>query len=340
MPRHATPLKFLGPNWFAVPMGLSGLSLAWHRAAPRFGGPASWISLALAVAAALCFTALIVGSVLRHQRHPAAWVDDLKHPLRHAFVATLPASMLLLAACWVAHAGPQLGAHALWWAGSLGQLGVTVWVMSRWLHGQPQDQPSLGLRWSAVTPVLFISIVGNVIAPFAGVPLGEWAWSAAQWGVGIMLWPVVLALLLVRLAMQGALPERLLPTWFIAVSPPAAGGLGALQLGVPDLVAWAAWGVAAFTLLWIFGQVARINQMAFGMSHWAASFPLAAFAGLSLRVAGLPSAPAWAGPMSFLVLAFASVVITGLVVATVRGLREGSLLAPEPVASIAVASQP
>ena len=28
------PLRFLAPGWFAIVMGLCGLSLAWHRATP------------------------------------------------------------------------------------------------------------------------------------------------------------------------------------------------------------------------------------------------------------------------------------------------------------------
>ena len=37
MSPHATPLKFLMPGWFAIVMGLCGLSLAWHRAVPLMG---------------------------------------------------------------------------------------------------------------------------------------------------------------------------------------------------------------------------------------------------------------------------------------------------------------
>jgi tellurite resistance protein len=35
------------------------------------------------------------------------------------------------------------------------------------------------------------------------VPLGQPEWAAAQFGIGLLFWPVVLVLLLVRLAHQG-----------------------------------------------------------------------------------------------------------------------------------------
>jgi tellurite resistance protein len=56
---------------------------------------------------------------------------------------------------------------------------------------------------------------------------------------------------------------------------------------------------------------------------------------LTLRLGGESGLFAVLGPA---LLAFTSVVITGLVLATVRGLRQGTLLAPEPVAAIQPAS--
>ena len=63
------------------------------------------------------------------------------------------------------------------------------------------------------------------------------------------------------------------------------------------------------------------------------SFPLTAFAALTLRLATPGSLLAVVGPA---LLALASLVILGLLAGTWRGLRDGSLLAPEPVAPIVV----
>jgi tellurite resistance protein len=98
MAHHPTPLNFLFPGGYAVVMGLAGLSLAWHRATPLTGEMAVLAAMVLGGLAATVFAALAVATVWRARRHPDAWQDDRRHAVRHAFIATLPLSVLLLAA--------------------------------------------------------------------------------------------------------------------------------------------------------------------------------------------------------------------------------------------------
>ena len=329
-----TPLKHLVPGWFAMVMGLAGLSLAWHRAAGVMGEAATGAALVLGALAAVVFVALAVASWLRQQRHPAAWAEDLAHPVRHVFVAALPVSLILLATTAVATGlrGPVV--EALWWAGSLGQLGVTLWVLSRCWRGKDAG----GLPWAMFTPALIVPVVGNVLVPLAGVPLGRAEWSAAQFGIGLFFWPVVTVMLLVRIAQQGAWPERLLPGNFIFIAPPAVVGLAALQLGAPAGVAWGLWGVALFSLLWVLPLLPRIAALPFGAPHWGMSFPLAAFSALTLRLAEGGASGAFV-MLGVAALAGSSLLIAALTLTTVKGLRAGTLLVPETV-PIAAAPAP
>jgi tellurite resistance protein len=318
--QHA-PLKHLGPGWYAMVMGLAGTSLAWHAAAPALGAGAATAAAAIGVLAALVFVVLVVAGLWRARRHRGAWAEDLAHPVRHVFVAALPISLLLLVTSAVAAGLRGHGLGALWWAGSLAQLGATVWVLSRWWRG-PQAG---GFQWAGLTPALFIPIVGNVLVPLAGVALGQPQWAAAQFGIGLMFWPVVLALLMVRIAQHGLWPERLLPASFIFIAPPAVVGLSALRFGAPPPVAWALWGMALFSLLWVATLLRRIAHLPFGMAHWGMSFPMAAFTALTLQLAP-------AGPLrvpGIALLALTSLLVAGLVLATLRGLLHGTLLVPE-----------
>ncbi len=327
MPPAAPPLKYLVPGWYATVMGLTGLSLAWHRAAPLMGGGAEAVASVLGALAAAVFAVLALATVLRGQRHPEAWAEDRHHPVRHTLVAALPISLILLATVALAELGPSMPVRLLWWAGALGQLLTTVWVLARWLRPGAAG----GLAWASATPTLFLPIVGHVLVPLAGVPLGQVEWSAAQLGIGILFWPLVLGLVLSRIASSGLWPERLLPSAFIFIAPPAAVGLSLLQLGAPLLVVWALWGMALFSLLWVGTLARRIAQLPFSLAHWGMSFPLASLAALTLRLATPGGLLAVLGPA---LLALVSLVVLWLVLATVRGLRDGTLLAPEPLALI------
>ena len=59
-----------------------------------------------------------------------------------------------------------------------------------------------------------------------------------------------------------------------------------LQLGGPAVLAWMAWGVALMFLLWSLNVMPRMLAQPASVTWWALSFPLAAFAALSLRLAG------------------------------------------------------
>lgn len=331
---HPTPLKFLMPGWFALVMGYSGWSLAWHRAGPFFGEAADVVSAVVGVLAALVLAVLLVASVLRAWRYPEALMEDLKHPVRHAFVAAVPVGTMLVATVGVALMGPSPLLEALWWVGSVGQLVATWWVLGRWLA--PVAAPAPGtppaLMWPSVTPVLFIPVVGNVVAPLAGVGLGHEVWSVMQMAIGVFFWPVVMALLVARRVGHSPLPDRILPSWFISLAPPSVIGLSLVQFEAPLLWVQAIWGITAFVLMWLLPLFKRVVAQPFSVPFWALSFPLAAFTSLTLRLAQAMAGQAGGAVMhalAVLLLALTSVLLVWLSLSTVRGLRNGSMLAPE-----------
>lgn len=335
-----TPLKFLMPGWFAIVMGLCGLSLAWYRAQGLMGEMAAVFSLLVGLLALVVAVVLLAASLTRWQRYPQALAEDLKHPVRHAFVAAIPVSLLLLAAVGVAHDGASgdlnLAWEALWWAGSLTQLWATVWVLGRWLAPValvPAGANPGGL-WPSVTPVLLIPVVGNVVVPLAGLPLGHELWSMAQFGIGAFLWPIVIGLVLVRRLAHSPLPDRILPAWFITIAPPSVIGVVLMQMQAPLALVVGLWGVALFFLVWLLPVLRRIATQPFSIAFWGLSFPLAALATLTLLIVEAMPGQGLLQTLGVLLLAASSIVIIWLCFATVRGLRDGTLLAPEPVATI------
>lgn len=322
-----SPWQHLHPGWFSMVMGLCGLTLLWQAAAQPLGPAAARVAQALAWVTFALFLGLLLASLVRVVRYPQALREDLQHPVRHAFVAAVSVSFILIGTVGV----QVLGAHRLWdiiWhLGCVLQFMVTVWVMQRWLAPK-------GFAWPGITPVLFIPVVGNVVAPLAGVTLGHPNLAAAQYGIGVFFWPIVATLLIVRLGTIGPWPDRLMPAIFISIAPPAVAGLAGLRLGMPVVLAWTAWGIAIFSLAWSLSQLRRLREIDFGLPFWALSFPLAAISILTLQLG--EQAETGHGfdllvhGLGLLLLVVTTMVVAGLLLATLRTAFAGRLLVAEP----------
>jgi tellurite resistance protein len=327
---HAVALlEHFTPVWFAMVMGWCGLSQAWLRATDLLGNNALGIGLVAGMFALLLFGVLCLACIVRLQAHPRAVAADMRHPVRHAFMATLPISILLLASLgiqlwWGTDRRLDLALTWVWCTGAALEIAATIWVVGRWL--KPADNG--GIQWATFTPVFFIPVVGNVLAPLGGVSIGLEAWATAQFGVGLFLWVVMQTLFFVRLAQAGPLPARMAPSVFITVVPPSIGGLSLLQLDAPMTAAWMMWGIAAFFLALALREISVIRDQPFGMAHWGMSFPVAAFTSLTLRMAQAPGGN-WLGLPAILLLTLTSLLIVGLTLGTWRSLRHGHLLVAE-----------
>jgi tellurite resistance protein len=235
----ATPLAHFGFAWFVPVMGWIGLTMAWFQPPREASGISMAAQLSTLVTVTL-FALVFLTQLIRAWRHPQALLADLRHPVRMAFTASFAIALVLmgtLGTLW--GLADESWVQAIWWAGSLLEFSITVWVMSRCLR--PADAGGLG--WPAITPLLVIPIVGNVLVPLAGLHWPVSGWVSAQFGLGLFLWPLIVALLLVRLLQAGPLPARMTPTLFILVAPPSAIGLVLLQWQASSLLAWSCWAV-------------------------------------------------------------------------------------------------
>lgn len=315
-------LEHLSFAWFVPVMGWAGLGLSWSRAIDGLGEPAYVVAAACASLASGILALVLLGTLWRAGVHRASVLADLRHPVKHTFVSALPIGMVLLAALWIGltHRTP-LALEVFWWIGAVAELATTVWVLSRWLR--PADQG--GTPLAALTPVIFLPLVGNLLVAWAGVPLGHGTWSALQAGIGLLMWPVALTLLMVRQFQAGPLPARMTPTWFIMIVPPSALALSISLWEPPAPVLWAIWGMALLSFMWALTQVKSIISQPFGLPHWSLNFPLTAFTSATLMQAHAPDG-GWLWAPGVAVLAITSAVIVWLSRMTLRGLWRGELL--------------
>lgn len=314
-------LQHFPVTFFAVVMGVGGLSLAWIRAGLFLGAP-TWIGSALFWLALVLEVLVLTAYLAKVVRHRDAVLAEVSHPVRLAFVPTATIALLLLAA-----AGQTLVpglAAVLWWAGAVGQLVVTLAVVSTWMQ-----RGDIGLHH--VHPAWFIPVVGPLVVPLAGVRFGPPEVSWFFWSVGLVFWIAMLPIVLQRLFVhETPMPPKLVPTIAVLVAPPAVAFVSLLRLTEDDLSGAAAVlaSTAVFFGLLFFVQAGRVRRLPFYLSWWAMSFPMAALSVALIMLAEL------VGGIGFEVSAWVVLLITTalvvlLAVRTGAEMAAGRICVPE-----------
>ena len=305
---------------FASVMGLTGLSLALGQTQRVLGLTLPVAELVALLAGAL-FVLLTGLYLAKLAAAPSALLADLNHPVRMGFAATFTVSLMLLAVPALAVA-PALSA-LLWSAGALLHLALTVYALNAWVY-----QPRFEIQH--VNPAWLIPVVGNIVAPLAGLHHAGPELSWFFFSIGLAFWLVLFVIIVYRLIFQPALPDKLLPTLFILIAPPAVGCLSYLKLtGELDAFARVLYYTALFLSLWLLLRAPRFLKQPFYLSMWACSFPLAAVTTASITMYGLTGEPLLrivAYGLLFVLLA----ALTWLCVRTVYAARMGQILVEEP----------
>jgi tellurite resistance protein len=247
---------------------------------------------------------------------------ELHHPVRLAFVPTSTIALLLLAT-----AGQDVAtgvAATLWWVGAIGQLALTLYVLSAWI-----GRPTFGMQH--VTPAWFIPVVGMVAVPLAGTTFGASEVSWFFFSVGLVFWVALLPMVLTRLFIHDQpVPGQLLPTLAVLMAPPAVAFLAYLRLngGELDTMARVLYYTAVFFGLLFAAQVGRLRRLPFFLSWWAYAFPLAGLS-VATTVMAREVGGRFLTSAAWLLLALVTALVTLLTVRTVAAIARGRICIPE-----------
>jgi tellurite resistance protein TehA-like permease len=304
-------------------MGTGALALALGLQATTWEAPwLAWLSRAFLVVASALAVVLLPRylSRLGDRAHLAAEVAD---PAHGAMLATLPAGLLVLATGW-GRVGPGLvGQTAALWVDAVLLVAGTIIALG------------LGFAWSAAimraTPGLegvnggwLIPPVMNLIVPLALTPLIAVAGGAAPlllmagfafYGIGTVLFLVMLTLLVARLAMREPMPPAMAPSLWIPLAPAGVVGLSLVQLLRAAQEAEVP-GYSSATA----GVLVAVMGLGFGL--WWAGFAAVELQRIR-RAGGPPRHPGWWGfvfPIGAMTLSLATVgLVTGITVLEVAG---------------------
>jgi tellurite resistance protein len=264
-------------TFFAIGMGMLGLTLSVSAASHSYGWPASIGQSVLALSATL-LGLITLTYLIKLLTRPAAVLEEWHHPVRIAFFPAMSISYLLLATALMGV--NQAAANVVWTGATLLQGSLALAVIGAWIGHRPFLPPQLSPAW-------FIPAVGNVIVPIAGGPLGHVEISWLFFSGGLLFWIVLLTLVLNRLMFHEPLPGRMVPTVTILVAPPAVAYVAWLRLaGEPGAFDHILISLGYVFALIVTTQVWRFRGMPFALSWWALSFPIAALSIASFAHAG------------------------------------------------------
>jgi tellurite resistance protein len=260
-------VRYFPISFFSVVMGLMGLTLVLQRGVRIWGLPSLFGEMALYLST-LVFLALSVLYAMKIFRFGVEVIAEFRDPVKLSFFPAYTISLILLSVGYLGVSLPV--ARFFWLVGSIGQLTLTLMVLSAWINRTTFEIQHMNPAW-------FIPVLGNLLVPIAGVPLGSSEPSWFFFSVGMVFWVVLLTIIFNRVIFHHPLAESMVPTFFILIAPPAVGQIAYSELvGGIDPFGRILYYVALFTGLMLATQWKTFLRLKFFLSWWAYSFPLAA----------------------------------------------------------------
>ena len=316
--RQAAPeqplLARLSVAMFGMVMGIGGLANAWALAHRVFGAPVLVSELLLGLAV-LLFGVLAITHLLKLSLHFSAVREEFAHPVRSSFFPTISVAAVVLSIGLRPYAHGV--AEGLWWVGAMLHFVLAVTLIRRWiLHAQDEG---------VLTPAWFIPVVGNILIPIGGVPLGHVEISWFFFSVGLILWLAFFTIVLHRVLFVPAMSQRSMPTLFILLAPPSIGLSSYLAFtgGHAGALGDIFYCLALFIAVLLATLIHHAAHGAFFMSWWAMTFPADGWAGAALAYyQARPSR--YTAAIALCALTVATVVVLWIGVRTALHLASGA----------------
>lgn len=277
-PNEFNRLKYFPASIFGMIMGMTGLVISFFIAAQFFRPIQVFGEIGL-IFVSILFAFLFIVYLSKILTFKTAFLNEVQHPIKMNFGPAISISLLLMSIAYQQFGYDQVSLY-LWSFGSALQLVLTLWVLNHWVfHDHFEIHHS--------NPAWFIPIVGNIIVPIAGVehtsPFISWFFFS----IGIVFWPVLKSILIYRIIFHPPIIDRLIPTLFIFIAPPAVGFISYVKLngGEIDNFAYILYFFSLFFTLFLTSTLKHFRKLNFAISWWAYTFPLAAMSIASFTMA-------------------------------------------------------
>jgi tellurite resistance protein len=312
-------VKYFPISFYSVVLGLAGFAIALQKV-EQISGLTVAFSQYILYFVLLVFAVITLLYLLKIVIAPEEFKTEFRHPNKINFFPAFSISLLLFSVALLEI--NILAARILWIFGVILNLYFTLKILSYWIQHTK-------LEITHMNPVWFLPVVGNIIVPVAGVALFSKEISWFFFSIGLVFWLILFSILFNRILFHSPMPEKLLPTFFILIAPPAVGFISYVKLsGVVNDFARVLFYFALFVFVLLAVQLKYIYRPKFFLSWWAYAFPIAAItiaAVLMFRQTEIEFFK-WLAYFLFFVLFW---VILGLSVKTIRALGKKEIFVKE-----------
>lgn len=259
-------------SFFAMVMGCTGFAMAAQKIQTFFTPPKLLLYAPLLFSTAL-FLVITLIYLMKFFVAPENVKKEFNHPIKIHFFPTFSISLLLLSSAYLDM--NHYISKFLWAAGTFLHLLFTIAIVSRWMHHTTFKIIHLNPSW-------FIPAVGNILIPLSGIVHGPRDVSWFFFSIGFIFWVILLVVVFYRIIFHEPMEEKLLPTLFILIAPPAVGFIALYKLsGSINDFGKVLYFFALFLTMLLFTQFRIFKKIKFFLSSWAYSFPLAAICNAS-----------------------------------------------------------
>lgn len=254
-------------NFFSIILGLTGFTLALQRSETFLHLPIKISGIILILTIAIFAFILIIYGI-KYLLHRDVVIEEFNHPIKLSFFPTISISFVMLSVALLKY--DKIYAEYFWILGTIGQFLLTLKIVSIWIQHTK-------FEISHMNPAWFIPAVGNILIPISGVNFFSTEISWFFFSIGFFFWIILMIIFFNRIIFHNPLPDKLLPTLFILIAPPAVGFISYFKLsGEINDFSKTLYYFALFLTSLLFFQLKMFNKIKFYFSWWAYSFPLSA----------------------------------------------------------------
>lgn len=315
-----TPLwRQTPPAAFPVCLGFLSLALAWRHASDIFPWASEDLSNLMLAAATGYFLWFLGFYIAKLIARPAVLFEDMRTPPARAGIATMAMAMMLLAAALLPFG---ISVPLVWWTGVVMQIFASAIV----LYAIWKDPPEA----RHFSPFQYLTFVGPVVGPIAGIPLG-YVWQSQILVFAALIAYVIITIGILFTLKSDPIPKTLRPSTVIFLAPACLFAICFGSLGYESAFIFFYWITNAIAI----GLILLAPWMLKGgytPVFAAFTFPLASFVSTQLMaiekgIGFIATAAAYAG------LAVATPVVFYLVYRTVMEWVTGDLARKSHAAS-------